>query len=207
MILRLIINEFTTRGWLSDNSIRPYTVYSSSVDVGGADETVDTVMIPTQYREAKYHYSDHPSASFILDGFPRTAQQAVKIDELIPINMAIHVHTPFEVIMERITNRWVHPPSGRTYNTTFNPPKVQGKDDTTGEDLVQRDDDKEEVWKALGEQLSRRWELLGVCHAKTGDRKVREAHLTLLHYAPSPASIAHSDRVSIARVRRVPQEH
>ncbi|KAF2482354.1 adenylate kinase-domain-containing protein [Neohortaea acidophila] len=90
----------------------------------------------------------HPDTSFILDGFPRNAQQAAQLDKLIPINLAIHVHTPFEIIMDRITNRWVHPPSGRTYNTTFNPPKVEGKDDATGEKLVQRDDDKPEVWKA-----------------------------------------------------------
>jgi adenylate kinase len=62
--------------------------------------------------------------------------------------MAIHVHTPTEIILDRICNRWIHPPSGRTYNTTFNPPKVEGKDDVTGEKLVQRDDDKPEVWKA-----------------------------------------------------------
>ena len=64
------------------------------------------------------------------------------------MNMAIHVHTPAEIIIERIGNRWVHAASGRVYNTTFNAPKVPGKDDITGEPLIQRDDDKPEVWRS-----------------------------------------------------------
>ncbi|KAF2013148.1 adenylate kinase-like protein [Aaosphaeria arxii CBS 175.79] len=148
MILRLILNEFTTRGWLTDNTVRPYSVYSSSLDMGGVDETVDSIVIPSKYREAKYNYTDHPSASFILDGFPRTAQQAVQIDELIPINLVVNIDTPADIIIDRICNRWVHAPSGRVYNTTFNAPKVAGKDDVTGEALTRREDDDPEVWKA-----------------------------------------------------------
>ena len=55
--------------------------------------------------------------------------------------------TPFEAILERIAGRWVHAPSGRVYNTTFNAPKVPGKDDVTGEPLTKRSDDDEETWK------------------------------------------------------------
>jgi adenylate kinase len=92
--------------------------------------------------------SDDPSASFILDGFPRTAGQASQLDALIPINLVVSLKTPFEVILERIAGRWVHAPSGRVYNTTFNAPKVAGKDDITGEPLTKRSDDDEETWKA-----------------------------------------------------------
>lgn len=148
MILRLIVNEFTTRGWLTDSTIRPYTVYSSSMDMSSRDETVDSVFLPSNFRTAKYNYSDDPSASFILDGFPRTAQQAAQLDKLIPINLVVNIDTPSDIIIDRICNRWVHAPSGRVYNTTFNAPKVPGKDDVTGESLTRRDDDDPEVWKA-----------------------------------------------------------
>lgn len=91
--------------------------------------------------------SDDPSSSFLLDGFPRTAPQAQRLDPVVPINLAVSLRTPFEVIMERISGRWVHEPSGRVYNTTFDPPKVAGIDDVTGERLVRRADDDEETYR------------------------------------------------------------
>lgn len=147
MILRLIVNELTTRGWIQDSNLRPYAVYSSSLEMG-ADENVDSVMIPSGLRTSTYTYSDKPSASFILDGYPRTASQADSLDAIVPINMVVNLQTPSEIIIERICNRWVHAPSGRVYNTTFNPPKMEGKDDVTGEALTRRSDDDPEVWKA-----------------------------------------------------------
>jgi adenylate kinase len=146
MILRLIVNELTTRGWISDNTLRPYAVYSSSVEM--EDASVDSVHIPWDLRSSRYTYSDRPSASFILDGFPRTAVQAIQLDNIVPINLVVNLNTPSEVILDRICNRWVHEASGRVYNTTFNAPKVDGKDDVTGEPLVRRADDDPEVWKA-----------------------------------------------------------
>ncbi|KAF2753213.1 adenylate kinase-like protein [Pseudovirgaria hyperparasitica] len=148
MILRLILNEFTNHGWLTSDAIRPYAVYSSSVAIDEAETSVDNVMIPSPFRTQTYNYSDSPNASFILDGFPRTAVQASQLDELIPMNFVVNIDTPSEVIIDRISNRWVHSPSGRVYNTTFNPPKVEGKDDVTGDALTRRDDDDPEVWKA-----------------------------------------------------------
>ncbi|KAL4821472.1 adenylate kinase-domain-containing protein [Aspergillus spinulosporus] len=88
-----------------------------------------------------------PSASFILDGFPRTASQAASLDSLVPINFVVHLVTPPSIILSRIASRWVHEPSGRVYNTDFNAPKVPGKDDVTGEPLTQREDDSIETWK------------------------------------------------------------
>uniref|UniRef100_A0A8H7TT08 Adenylate kinase active site lid domain-containing protein n=1 Tax=Bionectria ochroleuca TaxID=29856 RepID=A0A8H7TT08_BIOOC len=66
--------------------------------------------------------SEDPSASFILDGYPRNATQAHGLESIVPINLAISIVTPFSVILERIAGRWVHEPSGRVYNTTFNTP-------------------------------------------------------------------------------------
>ncbi|KAF1959091.1 adenylate kinase-like protein [Byssothecium circinans] len=147
MILRLIVNELTTRRWIQDSTLRPYNVYSSSIGMD-MEDTVDSVLIPSALRTSKYSYSDHPGASFILDGFPRTATQALQLDDIVPINMVVNIQTPSEIIIDRICNRWVHAPSGRVYNTTFNPPKVPGKDDVTGESLTRREDDDPEVWKA-----------------------------------------------------------
>ncbi|PLB41438.1 adenylate kinase ADK2 [Aspergillus candidus] len=86
------------------------------------------------------------AASFILDGFPRTATQANSLDALVPVNFVVHLVTPPSVILSRIASRWVHEPSGRVYNTSFNAPKVPGKDDVTGEPLTQREDDSLETW-------------------------------------------------------------
>ncbi|EAU37507.1 adenylate kinase 2 [Aspergillus terreus NIH2624] len=88
-----------------------------------------------------------PAASFILDGFPRTATQASTLDSLVPVNFVVHLVTPPSVILSRIASRWIHEPSGRVYNTDFNAPKVPGKDDVTGEPLTQREDDSIDTWK------------------------------------------------------------
>ncbi|BFZ53999.1 hypothetical protein PYCC9005_001030 [Savitreella phatthalungensis] len=89
--------------------------------------------------------------SFVLDGFPRTIAQARTLDRDLRIAGAdltavINLDVPREVILDRIVNRWIHAPSGRTYNLTFNPPKVPGQDDLTGERLTQRADDVAETF-------------------------------------------------------------
>ena len=61
-----------------------------------------------------------------------------------PVNVVIHLDVPFQTIIDRVKDRLVHPASGRIYNLVFNPPKVEGKDDETGEPLIQREDDKPE---------------------------------------------------------------
>ncbi|KAK7542764.1 adenylate kinase-like protein [Phyllosticta citribraziliensis] len=146
MMVRLIINELSTRGWLVPDTIRPYSVNYATPEAEIPADTVDDVFIPSPFPASKYNYSECPSASFILDGFPRTAQQATQIDEIIPINLVVNLKTPASVILDRICNRLVHEPSGRVYNTTFNPPKVEGRDDVTGEPLTKRADDSPEVW-------------------------------------------------------------
>jgi len=83
---------------------------------------------------------------FLLDGFPRTIAQADALkDAGVDIDAVIEIDVPDSVIVERMSGRRVHPASGRTYHIVFNPPKVEGKDDQTKEDLIQREDDKEEV--------------------------------------------------------------
>lgn len=85
---------------------------------------------------------------FLFDGFPRTTPQADAMrDAGVEIDYVVEIDVPDSEILERITGRRVHPASGRVYHVKFAPPKVAGKDDETGEDLVQRTDDTEEVVK------------------------------------------------------------
>ncbi|XP_062905283.1 GTP:AMP phosphotransferase AK3, mitochondrial [Mobula hypostoma] len=80
--------------------------------------------------------------NWLLDGFPRTVPQAEELHKVYQLDTVIKLNVPFETIKERLTSRWIHPGSGRVYNTNFNPPKVAGIDDLTGEPLIQREDDK-----------------------------------------------------------------
>ena len=95
---------------------------------------------------------------FLLDGFPRTIPQADAMKEAsVAVDHVIEFDVADEVIVERIGGRRVHPASGRVYHVVYNPPKAEGKDDETGEDLVFRDDDKEETVRSR----------LGVYHEQT----------------------------------------
>lgn len=83
---------------------------------------------------------------FLLDGFPRTIPQAqAMVDAGILIDVVIDINVPDEEIIKRLSGRRMHPASGRIYHIEYNPPKESGKDDVTGEALIQRDDDKEET--------------------------------------------------------------
>jgi len=85
---------------------------------------------------------------YLFDGFPRTIPQADAMkDAGVAIDYVLEIDVPDDAIIERMSGRRVHPGSGRTYHVKFNPPKVDGKDDATGEELIQRDDDKEETVK------------------------------------------------------------
>jgi adenylate kinase len=83
---------------------------------------------------------------FLFDGFPRTIPQADAMKEAgVAIDAVVEIDVPDDEIVKRMSGRRAHLASGRTYHVIYNPPKVEGKDDVTGEPLVQRDDDKEEV--------------------------------------------------------------
>jgi adenylate kinase len=85
---------------------------------------------------------------YLFDGFPRTIPQADAMKEAgVAIDYVLEIDVPDQEIIERMGGRRVHQPSGRTYHVKFNPPKVAGKDDVTGEDLIQRDDDHEDTVK------------------------------------------------------------
>lgn len=84
---------------------------------------------------------------FLLDGFPRTVAQAEALQKLTPIDYVIDIDVPEEEIIKRLTGRRIHPASGRIYHLIHQPPREEGKDDVTGEPLIQRSDDTEETVK------------------------------------------------------------
>lgn len=158
LILRLIRNELSVRGWLVSSGPRDLLTLAAKATTADDDAGVATFL--SQHKAdvvgrsggiaggASSQLSEDPAASFLLDGFPRTAAQAVQLDQFVPVNLAVSLKTPFDVVMRRIASRWVHEPSGRVYNESFNAPRVTGRDDVTGEPLVQRPDDSAEVYRA-----------------------------------------------------------
>ena len=110
----------------------------------------------------------------LFDGFPRTIPQAEALQAAgIPIDFVLEIQVPDAEIVERMSGRRVDPVSGRTYHIKYNPPKVEGKDDVTGDPLIQRDDDREEVVrKRLDVYHSQTEALVGFYSdlAKSGDK-------------------------------------
>jgi nucleoside-triphosphate--adenylate kinase len=125
----------------------------------------DDLMIGLVMHEATPHLDN--GKSLLLDGFPRTVAQARALEEVVHVDMVINLDIPTETIVERIADRcvlcngallhfrhfaahvvsfffcrWIHEPSGRIYSYSYKPPKVKGKDDVTGEPLIQRKDDQ-----------------------------------------------------------------
>ncbi|CAI4060631.1 adenylate kinase ADK2 SKDI_05G2520 [Saccharomyces kudriavzevii IFO 1802] len=114
-----------------------------------------------------------PSAAWLLDGFPRTTTQALALDELLKqhdadLNLVVELDVPESVILERIENRYVHVPSGRVYNLQYNPPKVPGLDDITGEPLTKRLDDTAQVFKKRLEEYNKTNEPLKKYYERSG---------------------------------------
>ena len=107
------------------------------------------------------------SNGFLFDGFPRTIPQAKAMrDSGVHIEHAVELYVPDGLIIERMSGRRAHLPSGRTYHVKFNPPRVADKDDVTGEPLVQRDDDKEETVRNRLDVYHRQTEPLLAYYAK-----------------------------------------
>lgn len=106
---------------------------------------------------------------FLFDGFPRTIPQADAMKAAgVPIDAVVEIDVPDAEIIKRMSGRRAHLASGRTYHVIFNPPKVEGKDDVTGEPLVQRDDDKEETVRKRLEVYHQQTEPLVAYYKKWG---------------------------------------
>jgi len=117
---------------------------------------------------------------FLFDGFPRTIPQAEAMKASgVPLEHVVDLNVPDAAIVERMSGRWSHVPSGRTYHVKFNPPKVAGRDDVTGEPLTQREDDREATVRNRLEVYHRQTEPLIDYYAKwaaSGDARAPKYH-------------------------------
>ena len=132
-MLRAAIKEGTALGKLAKEAMDTGKLVTDEIIIGLVKERI-------QQADCKN--------GFLFDGFPRTVVQADAIkDAGIKIDAVVEIDVSDEEIVKRMSGRRVHLASGRTYHLVYNPPKVDGKDDETGEDLIQRADDSEEIVK------------------------------------------------------------
>ncbi|MEA3521376.1 MAG: adenylate kinase [Campylobacterota bacterium] len=132
-MLRAAIKEGTALGKLAKEAMDTGNLVTDEIIIGLVEERIA---------------QDDCKNGFLFDGFPRTLVQADAVkDAGIKIDAIVEIDVADEEIVKRMSGRRAHLASGRTYHLIFNPPKVEGKDDETGEDLVQRADDTEEVVK------------------------------------------------------------
>eukprot|EP00924_Labyrinthula_sp_SR-Ha-C_P001269 maker-scaffold_7-snap-gene-19.80-mRNA-1 protein AED:0.17 eAED:0.17 QI:902/1/1/1/0.33/0.5/4/96/242 len=136
-MLRAAVAAGTEMGKAAKNKMDAGELVSDDIVVGIIKENLDT---------------PECSKGFVLDGFPRTLAQAEQLDKILSekgekIDKVVNFECKDETLVQRITGRRIHKPSGRSYHVVFNPPKVEGKDDITGEPLIQRKDDNEETLK------------------------------------------------------------
>jgi nucleoside-triphosphate--adenylate kinase len=168
-VLRMLIfgKPGAGKGTLSARLVRKYDILSLSTgdllrqhiaektEVGRQAEEIvaqggllpDDVMLKVVTSKLDLVRNKH----WILDGFPRTLGQGELLDSHLkksnsPLSLVINLDVPDDVILSRISDRWVHLPSGRVYNMSYNQPKVEGRDDETGEPLTKRPDDNPEIF-------------------------------------------------------------
>jgi adenylate kinase len=132
------------------------------------------------------------ASGFLLDGFPRTIPQAEALRKAgIPIDAVVEIEVDDAEIIRRMSGRRVHPASGRTYHVVFNPPRVEGKDDETGEPLVHREDDGEETVRKR----------LEIYHAQTSPLIEYYLHWQETPDLPTPRYIRINGVASVEQVR------
>ncbi|KAK9764726.1 Adenylate kinase 2 [Basidiobolus ranarum] len=154
-----IQNQFNVLPISSGDLLRRNIVQET--EVGRMAQTVmasgglvsDDIMIELIDKELNELQMHAPTQNWLLDGFPRSVSQAQALDSTLlknerSLNLVINLHVPEEVILQRIMDRWVHIPSGRVYNLTYNPPQRAGHDDITGEELSKRPDDDPDVFQS-----------------------------------------------------------
>lgn len=134
-----------------------------------SDSIIEDMVLP----ELKKH------SHWLLDGYPRTLVQAKSLVKQQEVDVMIKLNVPDQTIIERLRGRWIHVASGQIYNTAYNPPKIEGVDDETGEPLEQREDDRPDIvqqrlntYHALTNPVLEYFKQLGLLKVYTGTESV-----------------------------------
>jgi nucleoside-triphosphate--adenylate kinase len=145
-----LVKEFRLSHLSSGDLLRSNIQNKTDIGLKAKDLVAQGKLLPDEFitRVVLQELIKLSDKGWLLDGYPRTLSQAQALDtatKSMHIDRVINLNVPFEVIVNRLKHRWVHPPSGRVYNDEFNPPRVPRKDDVTGDPLIQRPDDSESV--------------------------------------------------------------
>ncbi|KAJ1675040.1 Adenylate kinase 2 [Spiromyces aspiralis] len=135
-LLRINIANGTPEGLIAKEAVTKGELVADSIIIRLIERRLDKIK----------------NSSWLLDGFPRTITQAQALDQMLmragqQLNLVVNLVVPEDIILQRVVERYVHVPSGRVYNLTYNPPKVPGRDDVTDEPLVHRPDDNPDAFR------------------------------------------------------------
>jgi len=147
-IAKRIITDFDMKYVVSGDILRSQVKQKTEIGKQAEDYMKKGALVPDSIMQKMIldEMKRLKGETWLLDGFPRTLAQAEALhDAATAPDVVVDLQVPFEVIIDRISKRWIHEPSGRVYNLDFNKPKVAGKDDITGEPLTQRIDDMAET--------------------------------------------------------------
>jgi nucleoside-triphosphate--adenylate kinase len=150
-ISKYLLRDFPLRHISTGDILRQHI--SMQTPLGKSAESIvkagglvpDALIFDAMDQQIEAMSSSDSQISLLFDGFPRTLPQAEMLQRKHAISAVISLEIPHETVIDRMSKRWVHLPSGRTYSYDFNPPRVKGIDDETGDALVQREDDKPET--------------------------------------------------------------
>lgn len=144
-ISKKIVKDFSFNHLSTGDLLRQHVLNGTPIGVAAKQLMDAGKLVPDQLvLDMLLDSSKGTKGNLLLDGYPRTIVQAESLQKHIPIHSVIALDIPHQTIIDRLSSRWIHPKSGRTYAYDYNPPKILGKDDETGEDLIQREDDKPE---------------------------------------------------------------
>jgi len=147
-IAKRIVTDFDMKYVVSGDILRSQVKQKTDIGKQAEDYMKKGALVPDSIMQKMIldEMKRLKGENWLLDGFPRTLAQAEALhDASTAPDVVVDLQVPFEVIIDRISKRWIHEPSGRVYNLDFNKPKVPGKDDITGEPLTQRVDDMPET--------------------------------------------------------------
>ena len=142
-ISKKIVKDFKFNHISTGDILRQNVLAGSKIGLAAKSLMESGQLVPDQLvLDMLVDHAKSCPGNLLLDGYPRTIVQAQSLQAHINIDCVVALDIPHQTIIDRLSGRWIHPQSGRTYAYDYNPPKILGKDDITGEPLIQREDDK-----------------------------------------------------------------